>query len=89
MPLFYFNVDDGAHRVREKFGVELSGLTEATVEAAELAGELLRSRPRDFWNTQEWKLTVENGSGMVLFTIIIAAIVAPATAAALPRNRRP
>jgi hypothetical protein len=83
MALFYFDIRDGSAHTRDKIGVELAGLTEAKVEAAVLTAELLKDRPRQFWDEQEWKLTVEDEHGLVLFTIGLSAIVAPAAQTAL------
>lgn len=88
MALFFFDVDDGDEHDGDRYGVELSDVGAATREAATLAGELLRDRPDHFWSTRDWKLTVEDGSGLVLFTIVMAAHVAPAAAAAIPRGKR-
>ena len=88
MPLFFFDVDDGDEHNGDRYGVELTDVLEATREAATLAGELLRDRPDHFWNTRDWKLTVEDSGGLVLFTIVMVAHVAPAAAAAIPRRQR-
>lgn len=93
MPQLFFDVDDADAHTSDRFGVDLPDLEAATKEAATkeaavLAGELLRDRPQKFWATQEWKLTVEDGNGLTLFTILVAAHVAPAAAAALPAKRR-
>jgi hypothetical protein len=78
MTLFRFHIDDGAERTNDNFGVELETLRAARIEAAVLAGELLRDRPDEFWDTQSWTMTVEDEAGLTLFVIHIAATAAPA-----------
>lgn len=87
MALFFFDVDDGDVHSRDKVGVELPDVQAATKEAVALTGELLRDRPDAFWNAQEWRMTVEDDAGLVLFTIVVAARVAPAAAAVLGKRR--
>lgn len=77
MPLFHFAIDEGDVHDSDKVGVELPDAAAAAVEAAALAGELLRDRPSHFWRAQAWRLTVEDGGGQPLFTIVVAAHVDP------------
>jgi hypothetical protein len=60
MALFYFDIDEGDEHTRDKLGVELPDVAAATREAAVLAGEMLRDRPDHFWDSQEWKMTIED-----------------------------
>jgi hypothetical protein len=78
MATFYFHIDDGADETLDKIGVELPDLKSAQVEAAVLAGELLRDRPDEFWGVQSWTMTVQDESGLTLLTIHIAATTSPA-----------
>lgn len=53
VPTYFFDVDDGEVHTGDKVGIELPDITAATIEAGARAGELLKDRPRDFWNTQD------------------------------------
>ena len=87
MPIFFFDVDDGDEHTRDKLGVELADLAAARREATLLAGELLRDRPDDLWDSQAWKMTVEDEHGRHLFAIDIAATAAPVVMQQLKSQR--
>ena len=73
MATYYFDIEDGAEITGDRFGVELADITAARIEAAVLAGELLRDRPDAFWGVRAWTMTVEDETGAALFRIHIAA----------------
>lgn len=79
MPTYHFHIDEGRDHTHDRFGVELDNLVAVRREATILAGELLRDRPDRFWDTQDWTMTVEDSSGLLLFRIHIDAVAAPAT----------
>lgn len=80
MPRYYFHVDDGDTATPDIEGVDLPGLADARVQAATAVGELLRDRPEAFWDARDWTLKVEDQSGLVLFSILVSAVAAPAMA---------
>jgi len=73
---FYFDIEDGSQTTLDREGVELPDLQAAQLEAAVLAGELLRDRPSQFWGVRSWAMTVQDEAGLTLFTIVIAATAA-------------
>lgn len=78
MPLFHFNLRDGAY-YPDRDGTELPDLRTARVEAVKLAGQLLLDRPEEFWEGKEWQVEVTDHSGLVLFRLDFTATDAPAT----------
>jgi hypothetical protein len=60
VPRYYFQVKDGT-QVRDDDGTELPDLHAARVEAARLAGALLRDRAWKFWDGRPWHIEGANG----------------------------
>lgn len=79
MPLFYFNVQDGAS-VPDQTGTELPDLTAARHEAVRFAGALLSEDPETFWDGDEWRLNVCDDKGLMLFQLTFFSSDAPSVA---------
>ena len=78
MPRYFFNVSDSTTRDSE--GTELESITEAKCEAVKMAGNIICEAAIDFWDTQEWSMTVSNSAGLVLFSLMFIGNEAPAGA---------
>jgi hypothetical protein len=89
MAIYYFHIQDGADSIQDKFGVDLPDLRAARTEATILAGELLRDRPDAFWGARAWTMCVEDENALMLFSIHVAAIAAPAMTQRLWAVHRP
>jgi hypothetical protein len=74
---FFFTLDGGAPQ-DQGAGVDLPNLESARQHAARLLGERLTASPGAFWEADEWRVDVTNNSGLLLFTIHCAGVVAPA-----------
>jgi len=68
MPLYFFDIIDGED-LPDRFGSQHADLKAARVEAIRYSGEVLREMPERFWNAEEWKMTVSDGSRTPLFTL--------------------
>ena len=71
MPLYFFNVHDGAWEVDPE-GMELAGLESARHEAVRFMSELMRDRPAAFLNGHAWRLEVTDGGGSALLVLSLA-----------------
>lgn len=78
MPQYHFNVAGDPSSDTE--GTELKDVAEAKCEAVKLAGRLICEQPGDFWGGHDWKLTVSDDSGMILFSLHVIGVDAPTTA---------
>jgi|KBSMisStandDraft_5_1062788.scaffolds.fasta_scaffold2045091_2 hypothetical protein len=76
MPRYYFHIEDGTALVDNE-GVELSGPRAARVEAARTIGEMVSQNPDEFWNDGNFKLTVVDEGGSLLFVLNLSAVVPP------------
>ena len=78
MPLYHFNIEDGA-AYPDVEGTEYPDLEAARTEAVRRSGALLRDNSRSFWGGNGWKLIVTDAAGMVMFTLYFLAVSSPAT----------
>ena len=74
----YFFHLAGAVQDSDDMGVELKGLDQAREQAVKFAAEYLRDRPEVVWLGNELRLEVTNSKEMLLFTLIVAGVDAPA-----------
>ena len=75
MPRYFFHVrKDG--REPDTTGVELPGLEEARVEAAECLAQELHDHRRELWNDEDWSIEVTDDRGLVLLIVQSAAFEA-------------
>ena len=77
MALYHFNVIDG-FTIPDPVGVELPDLRQARIQATRLAGDLLRYSTDRFLNDREWRLEITDEYGLILMTLYLTAIDAPA-----------
>jgi hypothetical protein len=77
--LCFFNLA-GAVYDPDVIGIEVETIDKARVLAAENIAEVIRDRPNIVWAGEEVRLEVTDESQMVLFTVIVVGIDAPAVA---------
>lgn len=77
MATYVFQCDRGLAAVSRPIEVELDSVREAQIEAVQFLGEILKGRPERFWEYQEARMIVSDGAGLTLFTLDLAAILAP------------
>ena len=72
MPLFYFNIYDGAEKPDGE-GIELADLAHARAEAIRAAGEMIREMGEGF-SGGEWHMRVADEAGRTVLTLRFSAI---------------
>ncbi len=77
MPRYFFDVRD-ATEIPDDIGTELADEDAARAEAVVFAGRLLADLGRKFWDSGDWRLSVRDESGRVLFTLTFSAKNSPA-----------
>ena len=76
MPRYHFNLHD--HRyVPDPDGSELIGLEAAKRQAIKLAAAILVSCPEEFLVSNDWRVEVTDQTGILLFTVGLAMVLAP------------
>jgi phage terminase large subunit-like protein len=75
--LYFFNVAGAAYDPDVE-GYELASMGDARLMAARHAGELLRDRPGVVWQGEELRVEVTDANQLVLFTVIVIGVDAPA-----------
>ena len=75
--LYFFNLA-GALYDPDNEGIELPSIGTARAAAAAHAGEILRDRPDAVWMGDELRVEVTDSNQMVLFTVIVIGVDAPA-----------
>ena len=68
MPIYHFNVEDGAS-VPDEEGCELPDLDTAKRAAMVLAGEMIREQSAGFWERPDWRVFVTDAAGQPLCTL--------------------
>ena len=79
MPRYFFAINDD-RSLQDGGGTELPNIAAAQKEAARRAGELLADNKGDLWDDDDegWRLDVSDAAGLVLFSLVFFAVVAPA-----------
>ena len=60
-------------------GMEMASLGEAREQAAKFVGEYIEDRPNVVWLGDEVRVEVTDANRLVLFTVIVMGVDAPAT----------
>jgi hypothetical protein len=79
MPRFYVHTNnpiDGD--VQDDEGFDFASVHEAKCQAVAYAGRLLCDVAEKFWDNADFKLTVTDESGLILFTMNVIGTEAPA-----------
>jgi hypothetical protein len=77
MPRFFFTLEDGGAMCGAE-GADLPTIEAARAEAIRFLGQALADQPGAFWGRGEWKLTVADDGGLILFMVEVIASEAPA-----------
>ena len=73
MSRFVLHVDGGPDQP-----IDASTVAEAKCQAVRFAGELICDSADRFWDTADFRMTVSDGNGLVLFTLQFVGTEAPA-----------
>lgn len=65
MPRYFFHVHDGRD-IPDEEGIELASPDEARNQAVIASGEMLKDLDGEFWESNEWVLTVKDLQGTVV-----------------------
>ena len=74
---FFINLAGGVYDPDSE-GVGLPTISDARIEAVRFAGELLKDRPQLVWMGEEVRVEVTDENQLMLFTVIMAGVDAPA-----------
>ena len=76
---FYFHTNHPTEQsVQDDEGFEFSSVQDAKRAAVKYAGELLADVAEKFWDEADFDLTVTDESGLILFSMRVVGIEAPA-----------
>ena len=78
MPQFYFHRTNGAFDPDNE-GTDFPDLAEARLEAIRFAAETMKDNPQEVWADGTFRVEVSDEEGMLLCTIVILALDAPAS----------
>ena len=83
MPRYFFHRTDGGF-LPDRDGTELHDLETARVEAVQFAAGTIRDHPDYVWDGRDFRVEVADEAGMLLCTVIVLGIDAPAAKGAQP-----
>lgn len=72
MPRFFFDITD-SHDFPDAQGAEFPDLEAARLESVRYAAEILGEMPEQFWNCEEWMMTVRDRNRKPLFKLKVLA----------------
>ena len=78
MPRFYFHRTDGTFDPDNE-GTDFPDLSTARSEAIRFAAETVRDKPQEVWAGDTFRVEVSDEEGMLLCTIAILGLDAPAS----------
>jgi hypothetical protein len=89
MARYFFNEFDGQYKTDDR-GLDLPTLEKARLEAVRYAGEAMRDQPELAWKGEEFRVEVTDEKQLVLFTVIVIGVDAPAGGQSInPALRKP
>jgi hypothetical protein len=74
---FFFNLAGAVHDP-DNLGEELPDLQAARIYAVVQASEVIRNRPELVWAGDEVRIEVTDGTGLILFTVMVVGVNAAA-----------
>ena len=77
MPRYFFHRTDGTFDP-DREGTELADLTTARIEAVKFAAGTMQEHPEDVWLGSGFRVEVTDEGGILLCTVVILGIDAPA-----------
>lgn len=79
MPRFFFHTNHPAElTVQDDEGLNFANIHEARTAAVKYAGQLLSDIAEKFWDTADFDLTVTDARGLILFSMRVVGVEAPA-----------
>lgn len=78
MARFNIQVRDRTH-IREKIEMDAATISEARLEVARFAGEMLLFQADDFWKDRDWQVDVTDENGLILYALQLSVIESAAT----------
>ncbi|MGH6965131.1 MAG: DUF6894 family protein [Phenylobacterium sp.] len=76
MAMFFFHTENG-RICRDAEGTELPDLRSARNEALVVLAQIVREDPDQFWRDRNFRLTVTDGAGLVLYLLDLSGISSP------------
>ena len=83
MPRYHFHRTNGGF-VPDPEGTDLPNFDTARTEAVRYAAETIRERPSFVWDGRDFRVEVTDDGGMLLCTVVVLGIDAPAARGVLP-----
>ena len=77
MARYFFNELQGEFKPDDD-GIECASLEDARTQAVQYAGEVLRDHPTLIWTGEEFRIEVTDEKQLLLFTVIVLGVDAPA-----------
>ena len=79
MPRFFIHTNNPAEQnLQDNEGMEFADVHEAKCQAVVYAGELLRDAAEKFWDDADFELSVTDENGLILFSMRVIGVEAPA-----------
>jgi hypothetical protein len=80
---FFFHTNNRAERsVQDDVGMDFPSVHEAKCAAVKYAAQLLSDSTEHFWDSADFELTITDQKGLILFSMRVVGIEAPAVRAA-------
>jgi hypothetical protein len=74
---FFFNQLNGKLKPDDE-GTECATVNDARIEAVRYASEVMREHPTLIWTGQDFRIEVTNAEKLLLFTVVVVGVDAPA-----------
>lgn len=87
MPRYFFHTDD-RRSFHDEDGTPLANDAAARIEAARVLGQLLNEQPADVWNDGQFRITVTDERGVILYSLDVAALRSSAAGGVIPLGSR-
>ena len=74
---YFFNQLNGEVKVDDQ-GLEFASIRDARIEAVRYAGEVIKDHPTLVWTGEDFRIEVTDENALLLFTIVVVGVDAPA-----------
>lgn len=79
VPRYFIHTNHPTERnIQDDEGLEFASIHDAKCQAVVYAGELLRDVAEHFWDDADFELTVTDDKGLILFSMRVIGVEAPA-----------